>query len=172
MFHYCFANGVNNEYFFIHRFCLRNGQKVHRFYFNISMGKKVCTHYGKKGHIVDACYRKHGYPPSWGTGRGSAYANNVGFEFQEIDVELKMKVTYEGNRYLTQDKYNVMIALLEKNGINGTNHVTNMVRGDSSNCYFAEVAGKYHTHESKSKDSYCNWILDTGETYHICNSID
>ncbi|KAI5394432.1 hypothetical protein KIW84_061201 [Lathyrus oleraceus] len=104
------------------------------------MGKKVCTHYRKKGHIVDACYRKHGYPLSRGTGRGSAYANNVGSEFQEIDVELKMKVTYEGNRSLTQYKYNVMIAFLEKNGINGTNYVTYMVRGDSSNCYFAEVA--------------------------------
>ena len=27
--------------------------------------KKLCTHYGKSGHTVDVCYRKHGFPPGF-----------------------------------------------------------------------------------------------------------
>nr|KYP69418.1 hypothetical protein KK1_008608 [Cajanus cajan] len=24
---------------------------------------KICSHYGKTGHTIDTCYRKHGFPP-------------------------------------------------------------------------------------------------------------
>ena len=24
---------------------------------------KMCIHYGKTGHTIDVCYRKHGFPP-------------------------------------------------------------------------------------------------------------
>ena len=27
--------------------------------------KLICTHCGKTGHIVEKCYRLHGYPPSF-----------------------------------------------------------------------------------------------------------
>lgn len=26
---------------------------------------KVCTYYGKTGHIIENCYKKHGYPPNF-----------------------------------------------------------------------------------------------------------
>lgn len=121
-----------------------------------SFKEKVSMHCGKNWHTINVCYRKHGYPPSWETGKGSANANNVGSDFQETDIELKMKDTNKGNISLTHNQYNGLIALLEKNGIDGTKYGTNMVRGESSSCYFARVASKHPTHESKPKDSNCN----------------
>jgi len=25
----------------------------------------VCSHYGKTGHVIDTCYRRHGFPPQF-----------------------------------------------------------------------------------------------------------
>ncbi|MCI24470.1 hypothetical protein A2U01_0045654, partial [Trifolium medium] len=69
-----------------------------------------------------------------------------------------------GNVSLTKDQYNSLMALLERNPVDGTKHATNMVRGESSHCYSAGVAGKYHDHNSKFKNTECEWILDTGAT--------
>lgn len=38
----------------------------------------------KEWSHIDACYRKHGYPPRWGVTRGNAYGNNVGPDAQEV----------------------------------------------------------------------------------------
>lgn len=36
---------------------------------------KVCTNYEKTGHVIENCYKKHGYPPNlW---RGNSYVNQV-----------------------------------------------------------------------------------------------
>ncbi|PNY16332.1 retrovirus-related Pol polyprotein from transposon TNT 1-94, partial [Trifolium pratense] len=65
--------------------------------------EKVCTYCGKNGHIVDICYKKHGYPPNWGYGRGNqgnAYANNVEDENNEgynDGGNMQMKASDEGN---------------------------------------------------------------------------
>ncbi|CAJ2658604.1 unnamed protein product [Trifolium pratense] len=71
--------------------------------------EKVCTYCGKNGHIVDICYKKHGYPPNWGYGRGNqgnAYANNVEDENNEgynDGGNMQMKASDEGNVSLTKD---------------------------------------------------------------------
>ncbi|MCI53858.1 hypothetical protein A2U01_0075105, partial [Trifolium medium] len=41
---------------------------------NYGSKKRVCTYCGKDNHIVDNCYRKHGFPPNYGR---NAAANNV-----------------------------------------------------------------------------------------------
>lgn len=53
--------------------------------------EKVCTYCSKNGHIVDVCYRKHGYPPNWVTCRGNASTNSVGIDAQETNIDMKMK---------------------------------------------------------------------------------
>lgn len=75
---------------------------------------KVFTHYGKNGHTMDVCYRKHGYPLSWGAGRRNLFANNAGTKFQEVNAEMKMTSIDEGNMSLTQEQYKGLIDLLEK----------------------------------------------------------
>ena len=37
-----------------------------------------CTHYGAMGHVVDKCYKLHGYPPGYKfKNKGQSFANNV-----------------------------------------------------------------------------------------------
>ncbi|XP_072056220.1 uncharacterized protein [Arachis hypogaea] len=37
---------------------------------------KQCSYYGKTGHLVDVCYKKHGMPPHFKQG-GTSFINNV-----------------------------------------------------------------------------------------------
>lgn len=111
----------------------------------------VCTHYGNNGHNMDVCYKKHGYPLNSGAGRGNVFANIVGTEFQEVNVEMKMKGNDEENISLTQEHYKWLMDLLEKNGVDGWIHASDLVRGESNNCYSARVAGNHSNCESKSK---------------------
>jgi hypothetical protein len=38
---------------------------------------KDCSFYEKSGHTIETCYKKHGYPTSFGRGGGNSYANMV-----------------------------------------------------------------------------------------------
>ena len=42
-------------------------------------GRPQCTHYGAMGHVVDRCYKLHGYPPRYKFKNkgGQPFANNV-----------------------------------------------------------------------------------------------
>lgn len=63
---------------------------------------KVYTYCEKTCHIIDSCYKKHGYPPNFG--RGNSYVNQVKGE----DGEEKSKMgSTSGNRSmtLTKDQY-------------------------------------------------------------------
>ncbi|KAI5386724.1 hypothetical protein KIW84_073030 [Lathyrus oleraceus] len=72
---------------------------------------KVCTYCGKTGHIIDNCYKKHGYPPN--LGRGSSYANQV----EVYDSDNKPAVTSTGDNgsmSLIREKYKNLMVLLDK----------------------------------------------------------
>lgn len=39
---------------------------------------RLCTHCGKNNHTIDRCYALHGFPPSFGRGRGKpVYKDSV-----------------------------------------------------------------------------------------------
>ncbi|GAU31058.1 hypothetical protein TSUD_214940 [Trifolium subterraneum] len=128
---------------------------------NNSNTAKVCSYCGKNGHTIDICYKKHGYPPNWGYTRGNnggnSSVNNV-----EVDHDDEGG---NSNVSLTKDQYNSLLALLERNNLDNPQHSTNFVKGESSQCYSAGVAGNTSTH------CLSDWIIDTGATDHICNSM-
>jgi len=37
----------------------------------------MCSHYGNRGHTIEICFKKHGYPSGWGTRESTTYVNNV-----------------------------------------------------------------------------------------------
>jgi len=37
---------------------------------------KVCSHYGKTGHVIDTCYRKYGFPPQFNFKNHKVDCNN------------------------------------------------------------------------------------------------
>lgn len=51
--------------------------------FSFFGNKKVCTHYGENGHIVDTCYKKHGVTPHFG--KGNVAANDSSLEEKDDD---------------------------------------------------------------------------------------
>ncbi|PNY10433.1 hypothetical protein L195_g013469 [Trifolium pratense] len=112
---------------------------------NVNNSTRVCTYCGKKGHIVDICYKKHGYPPNWGYGRdnqgngGNAYANNVGADNEGVNGGNVQPVD-EGHVSLTKDQYNSLLDLLERNTMDDIKHSTNTVKGETSHCYSTGVA--------------------------------
>ena len=46
---------------------------------------KICTPYGRTGHTIDVCYRKHEFPPSFKFKNAHA-THNV---FQDIENDMK-----------------------------------------------------------------------------------
>jgi len=73
------VNNVNSNWSipFIFTFCGKNGHIENPCFRKIGFpnqenkvyksgsnnNKKLCTHYIRTSHIVDTCYKKHGYPP-------------------------------------------------------------------------------------------------------------
>jgi len=48
---------------------------------------RYCTFFERTNHIVDTCYKKHGYPPNWGRDSGNSYANMVDGDDAENKVQ-------------------------------------------------------------------------------------
>nr|KYP51705.1 hypothetical protein KK1_026473 [Cajanus cajan] len=49
--------------------------------------KKICTYYGKTGHTIETCYRKHGFPPHFQKGN-SSMVNNACSETTDLKEDL------------------------------------------------------------------------------------
>lgn len=64
--------------------------------------RRVCTHCGRTGHIVNTCYRKHGFPHHLQKGNTSM-ANNVNNDVAELKEELSTHgEMYTGTPSFTQ----------------------------------------------------------------------
>ncbi|XP_058727448.1 uncharacterized protein LOC131598898 [Vicia villosa] len=76
---------------------------------------KVCTYCGKTGHVIDNCYKKHGYPPSFGRGSASSsYANQVDVEDSDSKSTAASTSDNGGSMTLTKEQYQNLMTLLEK----------------------------------------------------------
>ena len=80
---------------------------------NFKKGRPQCTHYGAMGHVVDKCYKLHGYPPGYKfkstKGQVAAtlppFANNV----------IAPKDDANGGVSLTKSEYQQLLSLLNTN---------------------------------------------------------
>jgi hypothetical protein len=94
----------------------RRGQGRGRGYGNPGRGKRYCTYCGKDNHIVDNCYKKHGFPPSYGrtpqTNQASADETN----------DLDDTRSYRGNEShgFTKDQYEKLVNLLQSTASTST----------------------------------------------------
>ncbi|XP_057730885.1 uncharacterized protein LOC130946232 [Arachis stenosperma] len=53
----------------------KGGRGGHGNYHKTGRGSKQCSHCGKNGHLIDTCYKKHGFPPHFKN--GGASINNL-----------------------------------------------------------------------------------------------
>jgi hypothetical protein len=128
-------------------------------------GNKVCTHCGMTNHVVDNCFKKHGYPPHWqqnGVVNNYASHNGVEDESQSEAHEEHINEQESGLLSFIPDQHQALLALLQ-NSTSISSHNVNQLSTKPYNstgiiCTFPT------THKSEC------FILDTGATDHVCFS--
>jgi len=70
---------------------------------------KVCSHYGKKGHIIDICYRKYGFSPQFKLKNQKTDCNN---NQQQNHERSRSEVHYQQIGFST-GQYQTLLVLLQ-----------------------------------------------------------
>ncbi|MCI13119.1 retrovirus-related pol polyprotein from transposon TNT 1-94 [Trifolium medium] len=108
-----------------------------------SFRKKSCTYCGKDNHVVDNCFKKHGFPPNFG--RNNTSANHVGIdELMDNDDTKSLKASEPFT--FTKSQYENLVNLLQSNAgsstqVNGasTSNLTNTFVPPKSVTIFAPL---------------------------------
>ena len=141
-------------------------------------GTKTCSFCGKSGHTVETCFRKHGFPPNFKKGQGSA-ANAVSSDDCDEEDEVSHEEAQPSSGFsLTKEQYQGLLALLQQaqavpasvpqNSTNNQPHITNQV--SSKPVSNTSISGNHFIFSLRSHSN--SWILDTGATDHICCSLN
>ena len=147
-------------------------------------GRPQCTHCGAMGHVVDKCYKLHGYPP------GHKFKNKAGSTTFANNVIAVGQGSDEGVS-VTKAEYQQLIELLNSQCHFGTQapletavktpKVANIIAQSSIGLQGHELSGiwsfpslEYSVFSSTVDISHLNptdWILDSGATDHMVHSI-
>nr|DAD22652.1 TPA_asm: hypothetical protein HUJ06_024115 [Nelumbo nucifera] len=167
-----FINGLNESFS-----ALRSQVMIMKPFPNLDEKKKssvICSHCGKKGHSKDKCYRITGFPPNFKFTKGKSAtggthsANNVtqgtGILSNVSETSPALSLTPEHTRKL--------LTLL--NGCDS--HSSPISQPEPpTNTAFAGILDHTHSINSHCSSSQLSptdiWIVDTGATYHIANSL-
>jgi hypothetical protein len=140
--------------------------------------KPVCTNCGITGHTVDKCYKLHGYPPGYKfTKKPSSSVHSV-VQSQEEVIDVQMP-----QLPITLEQCHQLLALLKPQAANqvgmmptNQDHLFSKMSSDFSlNSIFHSKHSVFHSWFVQTnlvhnpKDS--PWIIDTGATDHMVNSI-
>ena len=139
---------------------------------NSNTGKgKMCSHYGKGGHTVEVCYKKHGYLRGFKVGqksKGSAPSSVNQVSTKDPDEVEEQDPDQESQRSLsdvfTLEQYQALLALLQQNHATVVNHITSTVPSTSRAGFSNHFVSNFI---SRSQ----SWILDSGATNHVCCSL-
>jgi hypothetical protein len=71
--------------------------------------KRQCSYCGKDNHIVDNCYKKHGFPPNFGK---ASHSNQVSSDDQ-VDLDETRSCRGTESFGLTKDQYEKLVNLLQ-----------------------------------------------------------
>lgn len=112
-----------------------------------------CTHCKIAGHSIERCFKIHGFPPGFKGNRDRKVAS-----LSHTD-QPNVQDTQTGSAPVTMDQYNHLLELINKQTLN-----TSEATGVSGH---ALLAGKCLM--SSFSDE---WLLDSGATDHITNSIN
>lgn len=117
--------------------------------------RPICSHCGVKGHVVDRCYKIHGYPPGY---RRPQQSNSGGNESGNSKPQSAFFAS------LSTDQYSQLMGLLQSHlaqanteGVKTTNAETTHVAGSC----FSSLS-------SSTADVAYSWVIDSGASSHIC----
>ena len=161
------------------------GNKNNARNFNKNMaGRPQCTHCGAIGHVVDKCYKLHGYPPGYkfkNKASSTTFAKNVIVVNQGSDEGVS----------LTKAEYQQLIGLLNSQCHFGTQapleivvetpQVVNIIaqssiglQGHKLSSIWSSPSLEYSVFSSTIDISHLDptdWILDSGATDHMVHFI-
>ncbi|MCH96371.1 flavonol sulfotransferase-like protein, partial [Trifolium medium] len=130
---------------------------------------KKCTYCHKTNHIVDNCFRKHGFPPGYrfkdGTVVGSRNQGQASANYVDAD-ESDVKSTMD-NRVATfsSEEYQALMALLRSNAKSageGPSQVNSITK---------RIASSYNDKQGIVPNHLDTWIIDSGATDHVCAAL-
>ncbi|GAU34412.1 hypothetical protein TSUD_217520 [Trifolium subterraneum] len=130
-------------------------------------GTKICTYCGKDNHIVDNCFKKYGLPPHM---RKASSSNNASIEggFEDSNATIEAS---NGSNTITQDQALQLITLLQNSfPSQSSNNASSSKNGSNEFTGHTSVnQGTVSCHSNAC--SLGTWILDSGASHHICNSV-
>jgi hypothetical protein len=127
-------------------------------------GSKLCTYCGQTNHVVDSCWKKHGYPPHLqhlqnGNGTVNNIANGDDDEAQSVHYEEDNIDSEAGKLFFTPAQHKALLALLQGSQALPSHSLNHVTTNSGILCTIPS---------SSESDSF---ILDTGATDHICFSL-
>ncbi|MCH85623.1 peptide transporter PTR2, partial [Trifolium medium] len=135
--------------------------------FHSKSSTRVCTFCGKDNHIVENCFKKHGLPPHL---RKSSTAHNAAIEGGS-DEQTAIASDNTHGQLITQDQAAQLISLLQNSfpSQSPSTATSNQVGSVNFIDHPSVNQGK-HSHIFQAC-SLGNWIIDSGASHHMCNSI-
>ena len=131
-------------------------------------GSKICSYCSKIGHMVDTCYKKHGYPPhlQWG-----GAINQYSLDDQEIEDDLQSLGQKEvaadtSSTAFTPEQHKALLSLLQQTSQASSSHTTNQLISFHKNGNSGIFCATLHAYSSNIN----SWVLDSGAIDHVCFS--
>ena len=152
--------------------------------------RPICSHCGINGHTVDSCYKLHGYPPGYKP-KSKPNPSSSMSSIQSTPNFYKGSPTFHGggplssptaafstatssppnltSTALSTDQVQQLIAYLSSQlhhrvtEPSGTSSI--LGQPPSSSPSVSQIHGNHLTH---STDSSHTWVIDTGDTHHVC----
>jgi hypothetical protein len=137
--------------------------------------KPICSHCGIPGHIVDKCYRVHGFPPGFKFTKNQSSANSVGYA-QGPDYTIasppQLPITLEQCQQL-------MAFIQHQSGAtslpatNSAGHIASHSHSDTAdsssgifalNFQYSVFSSHFSRHSLFHSSKRPPWIVDTGAT--------
>ena len=147
------------------------GRGSSRGYSGRRQSTKVCSYRGKSGHLVDTCYKKHGYPPTSDYKTKSGVVNHMSAEDgadETCNIASQKQVSADNWLAFTPEQHRALLALLQQSVSQfAPAHTTNQITlvPNPTNSFHQGIVLTGTNTLPKS------WILDIRATYHVCNSI-
>ena len=142
-----------------------------------------CNYCKRPGHVIEKCYRLHGFPPSSrnkGGRRTTALAQTdcQGFVSDCHESKAQNTAVVPG---LTTEQTSQLLALLQNVQLKNPGHNSGMSHLDTENnpsaAAFSSFAGKSSVNHARNlcllsqvSDWHDTWIIDTGASDHMCHN--
>ncbi|XP_057760211.1 uncharacterized protein LOC130980565 [Arachis stenosperma] len=145
-------------------------------------GKMQCSHYGKIGHFVDTCYKKHGLPPHLKQRYNTAFTNISATEFDSEGSNENLRNPYSGqdgdvtSLDFTPEQKSALLALLSKEE-QKPSHSADPHKEPLPTPHLGKLVHIMHFTSNilalnVSNKKFASWVTDTGATDHVSYSLN